>query len=40
MRALTVALDEIKEHKKAIFKAVFLFDDSAPQSIESVYLKL
>lgn len=40
VRALKVALDEIKEHKKAIFKAVFLFDDSAPQSIESVYLKL
>ena len=40
VRALKVALDEIKEHKKAVFKAVFLFDDSAPQSIESVYLKL
>ncbi len=40
VRALKVALDEIKEHKKAIFKVVFLFDDSAPQSIESVYLKL
>lgn len=40
VRALKIALDEIKEHKKAVFKVVFLFEDTAPKSVESVYLKL
>lgn len=40
VHALKIALDEIKEHKKAVFKVVFLFEDTAPKSVESVYLKL
>ena len=40
VRCIKAALDEIKANKNAKFKAVFLFEDSAPKSVESVYLKL